>query len=328
VSALPTFLKTWNTTLINQRIPYVSLIDATESLLYGVKNYLVATMGASVWGSCNGTTGDNTDRWASKANVATRGANTGVANSWAVIAWAGGQLCLSYVGATDDVARISFSQGSLFVLAGTPTFTPTATDEVVIATGITLVGATTSTDRVWSIVATSDRSVFRVCLFRQAAVVESWGMENIVEGPGVTVGTIIGWNSNLNMPTTLVTAGNQAGTNSSSTGGINTFAAWYNGAARQLFGGTVAFNATVATSVFAVPSPELNSGCPSFPVLIGSAAASNTGWLGTRIDMFWTWGNGNNIGDVDDDVSQGTRVIWMPGGYTQPWDSTKGLLLS
>ncbi len=331
MSLLPTYLKTWNFSLINQRIPYVSLNDASASLLYAVKNYLVATMGASLWGSCNGTTGDNTDRWSSKANATTRGATTGAANSWAVIAWSGGQLCLSYVGASDDVFRISFSQGSLFVLAGTPANTPTATDEAVIATAVSVVGVTTSADRVFSITATSDRSVFRCYVLRQATATMAFGLENIIEGPGVTVGTIMGWNSIIiGLPAAMTTAGNAAGASSgNSAGAANCYVCWYNGAARALFGGTFVFNGQVTiASMFTVANPELNTGCAMFPVLIGSAAASNQGWLGTRYDMAFSFGNGNNLGDVDDDVSAGTRMMWLSGGHQGPWDPTKGFLTS
>ncbi len=327
MSSLPTFLKTWDLTKINTRVtPYVSLADMLGSLFYGIKNYMVATMGATVWGSCDGTTGDNTDRWASKANVATRGATTGNANSWIVIAWGTGQICFSYVGATDDVARISYSPSGSFVLAGTPTFTPTATDECIISAAVTIAGSGTSADRVYHAVASSDRSVLRVWIYRQGVIAIGFGFEKMAEAPGITVGTMYGWNS-----TAIGASGSSSGHHGgtvvgTTTGSNNSFIAYLGGAVRSVCGATV-FNNGLVTNVGNATPAELNGGNAIWPLFVASVTAANTGWIGTRYDAFSAWQASPVLGGTFDDLTAGTRVIWI-GTMLQPWSTTVGLVTS
>lgn len=132
----PAFQKTWDFTGLNQRISFTSLLDTSSRLLYGIKNYLVGTMGAALVFSCDGTTGpssqvDATDRWASFSDCDTRSSVSGAAQSSAVIAWGGGQLLLAFNGASDDIFRVAFSPGSLFRASSAPasfTFTAAVTD--------------------------------------------------------------------------------------------------------------------------------------------------------------------------------------------------------
>jgi hypothetical protein len=178
---LPTKAKTWVISP-NNRITYVSLNDTMASLLYGVKAFLVAN-GYTVKWTCNGTTGptnssDTTDRWTSKAAATTRSTIAGAAQSWCVLVDGNGcQILLDYQGASDDVARIAFSPGALYALAGTTTQQPTATDEQVLVTTGTLINATTSADRVWHGWVSSDAKMFRVCTFRSSVVASVWGVE-------------------------------------------------------------------------------------------------------------------------------------------------------
>ncbi len=327
--SLPAFVKTWSFSLNNATGAFVSLVDTVSQVLYGMKNFLVATMGSTVWGSCDGTTGDNTDRWASKANVVTRGASTAAANSWCVFTWSGGQVCLSYVGATDDIARMSFSFGSKFTLAGTPTNTPTATDEVVFF-ATSLINATATLQRVWSVIAASDRSIFRGVVYRNSVMVECFGVENFAPAlnqPNITPGLIIGWNSNLSVGTSFLTGGAAGGANSGTLGAVNTFVSWLGSALKACFGGTAMFNgATTWNTVFNTITPELNGAGPMFPILIGSAGAGAQGWLGTRYDAYFAYGNANALGDYLDDVAANTRLLWAGATMMWPWQRGTALV--
>lgn len=86
---LPALSKTW-THSTNNRISFVSLNDTMARFLFGIKNFLVATMGYTVKYTCDGTTGptsanDHTDRWVSFSNCTTQGANAASAQSFAVL---------------------------------------------------------------------------------------------------------------------------------------------------------------------------------------------------------------------------------------------------
>lgn len=329
--SLPTFTKSWNLTKLNQRISYVSLNDTVATLLYGIKDYLVATMGATVVWSSNGTTGptnsgDTTDRWTSKTAVTVRGATTTAANSWIIIQWAGVQFLMSYVGASDDVARISFSQNSLFTLAGTTTHTPTATDEVIMSNA-TLVNTTASADRVYSVVASSDRTAFRMYQYRQGVSVKHLGLERVAEAPGITTGTVVGWNSTIGYQATIGVAGHGAGATAPASGAAETHAVWYNGGIRATAGGVVSFGGNPSMSPWSIANTNINGGQPVFPVLISIPDLGNAGWLGARYDAFVSLGT-SALGDVIDDVSANTRIIYAGESIMTPWDINQGLVTS
>ncbi len=327
--SLPAFTKTWSFSLNNATGAFVSLLDTASQLMYGVKNFLVATMGATVWGSCDGTTGDNTDRWASKTNAQTRGATTAAANSWVVFTWAGGQLCISYVGATDDIFRVSYSPSSSFVLAGTPTNTPTTTDEVIVATAISMVNVTASAQRVWSVIAASDRSVFRAVTFRSAVIVNCWGIEKLaasLNAPNITSSIAFAFLSNATVGTSFTGGGVAFGQFNAAPGGSNSMSAWIGGASKSIVGGGMMFNgATTWSTVFNTATPELNGAAPMYPILVGGSGTAAQGWLGTRFDAYHAYGNSIALGDYHDDVTANTRLLWAGGGMMWPW--TRGTAL-
>ncbi len=328
MTALPVYLKTWDTSFLNHSMAYVSLIDMMSQNLYNAKNYLVATLGAGVWGSCDGTTGDNTDRWSSKAVVVTRAATTGGANSWVVITMPSYQLCISYVGASDDVARISYSPGSLFVLAGTHTFTPTATDEVVVAAATTLINATTSANRVQSMVGTTDRTSFHWIMFRQGTLICDIGFETMT-GPGITAGTVVGSFVNIATPNT-VGNGHSFSPSAGSTGAINSNVARITGTNIAIDGGGVLFNGFNAGSAYFTNTGnlDLNSGTIITPIYYACNVASNRGVLGQRPDTYFPYlGGGPVQGDTFSDVGQNTRMVLI-GTRMQVWDPAQGVTTS
>jgi hypothetical protein len=151
------------------------------NFLFGIATYLVSK-GWVVKGSCNGTTGamDGVNRWTSASTVTTRGASTTNANSWIVLTDASGyDTLLSYVGSTDDVARLSVSFTGDFIAAGTPNQTPTSTtNEQVVLSGQSLINSTTSQDRLWTCWTSSDSKSFRIAIARAGVWTGCfWGVE-------------------------------------------------------------------------------------------------------------------------------------------------------
>lgn len=169
---------------VNNRSVFSSLNQVMSEYLFGIKNFLVATLGYTVKYSCNGTTGpssagDHTDRWITAANATTRGANTSSASSWIVLTDGDGvDFMLAYVGSTDDVGRYSYSLSALFTPAGTATFPATATDEHVVSTTGSWIDSTASADRVFHLLGTADKKTWRAWICRAGKAVGSFlGME-------------------------------------------------------------------------------------------------------------------------------------------------------
>lgn len=159
--------------LLNVRITFVSLLTTLGTYVTGITNQAI-TKGFTCAGSSNGVTAamDAVNRCTSAAGFAVRAANTTTAQSWIVITAANGaQTLFAFVGTSDDIARISFSPGGLFVVAGTATFTPTATDECLYASTVSLIGSTASADRVYCVWIDSAHNGWRATIFRSSALV-------------------------------------------------------------------------------------------------------------------------------------------------------------
>lgn len=94
-----------------------------------------------------------------------------------------GQILFTFQGATDDVFRISYSPGALFTLAGTTNNQPTATDEEVIVSATSIVGATASGDRILQVWVSDDAKAWKMMVLRAGAMAGPLiGTENISEG--------------------------------------------------------------------------------------------------------------------------------------------------
>lgn len=156
--------------LPNQRItPFVSLLATQGGFVTGSTNQLIAR-GYTCVGSSNGVTAalDAVNRCTTAAGFAVRAANTTTAQSWIVIKDSRNvQILFSYTGATDDVMRVAFSASAGYVIAGTATFCPTATDEQVVTSALTTIGATASADRVYTVWVDSTNVSFMMLCFRQ-----------------------------------------------------------------------------------------------------------------------------------------------------------------
>lgn len=173
----PQLAKDWLVTP-NVRSVHVSLAAHTAAFFYQNKAALVAA-GWTVWGSSDGATGDNTDRWASAADADTRGAAAANPQSWCVLENVDGvQLLFAFQGAGDNNGKLAYSPTGAYVLAGTGTHQPTAADESCFhAPGDSLVNSTNSLDRVFSIWCADDTTAWSCILFRNGATINILGFE-------------------------------------------------------------------------------------------------------------------------------------------------------
>lgn len=157
--------------LLNQTITFTSLNQTLSAYISTITTQAIAK-GYTRAGSSNGTTAalDGVSRWSSTA--ATRGATTTTAQSWDIITAANGaQTLFYYTGASDDICGISCSPGGLYALAGTPTFKPTATDEISGIASTSIVGATASGNRIADVWIDSAHNGWRACIFRSNILV-------------------------------------------------------------------------------------------------------------------------------------------------------------
>lgn len=319
----PAVAKTWMFT-VNNRVAFSSLNDTMSKLLYGIKNFLVATVGYTVKYTCNGTTGpssssDHTDRWSSASNATTRGANTTSANSFAVLTDANGcDVCFSYVGATDDVARISFSPGGLYVPAGTATNTPTATDENVVVSATSLINSATSLDRVWHCLATNEQKGFRVIVARGASSVGTyWGVEAVSSRTIVPFSPSV-WGFSISA-TSGVTFGNIFG--STTTGGTIRLLA-NNISVIGIIEGLNTFN--TQGGVWQNTKTELQGaiGFPMRPLSIGSSTSGFQGPIAYLIDWWFGRNASGATNWADGDMYGGNKFFGATHGMVWPWDNS------
>jgi len=190
--AYPVTARTYNIT--STRSTYVSLLTVMGDGMHKLKVELLAA-GWVMWASSDGTTGptndsDRTDRIATRANFATRATIAAAAQSWFMVkSTLDVYVLVTYQGATDDVARVSFSVGG-YTLAATKTHQPTATYERVICSDTSLILATTSADRIFHIWCDTAGTSFRLATARSGVFVGlNFGVETFtpaVYGPGVT----------------------------------------------------------------------------------------------------------------------------------------------
>lgn len=313
---LPTVVKTW-TISPNNRIPYVSVIGEMQGYLHGIKTFLKAN-GYTVKGSCSAGTGamDATDRWTVTTDVTPRGTSASTSQAWIVLTAGNGvDILLAWQGAGttptgDDLAKISFSPGGLFVVAGTPSWQPTATDEQVVST-ITQVGSTTSGDRVWHGWVDSTAYSCRFAIGHAGASINCWGVESVTP----TVGT----NVTFSPPVWgfFYTVAGAAYFDSLFSVNVD------GGVARASIGGT-AYNLTLGgtcescgnTKLYDVVHQLNYDSWLVLPTGVYSNLTNATGKLGNLID-FWV---GRGTGIVDGDVYGARQFIHVSGKMVWPWD--------
>jgi hypothetical protein len=185
MAVLPTIVKSWvqllTTGTPGVRLVFSTLLDSSQQVAFRLKDFLVsgstaATKYTVLWTSSGGTgptnSADHTDRITSAATWTPRATVAAASQAWYVLTGGlGEQILITFQGATDDIFRISFSPGGLFVLAGTTNQQPTATDEQLMYNGNTVVGNVASTDRILHIWARNDAKGFRFVVYRAGLLV-------------------------------------------------------------------------------------------------------------------------------------------------------------
>lgn len=323
---MPAVQKTWLISA-NNRISYVSLNATMGAFLYGLKQYL-KTQGYTVAGSCNGTTGamDGVDRWASPANAQTRFGGTAGAQSWIVLTDGNGvQILFTYDGTADNLATFGFSPGALYVVAATPTFKPTATDEQLVLTSTDLINATTSSDRTWFCWVDNLHKSFRVIVARAGVFVgQLWGVElvasKVVSGVTTATWTPAVWG--FGMPVNndnITTVGQQWGLARPSTSGTPRNAICK--ATIENLGGNVVMG------ILCVANRNELQGATGIPVIPIGLCSTDTNTQGKLGDLY-DWWMGRVSGGADGDLYDSRKYLAIAGirgsggNGLWPWDGT------
>jgi hypothetical protein len=213
-------------------------------LIFSLKSFLKTTMGYTVKGSCDGTTGamDGVDRITSATAWATRNNGAAGAMSWIVLTdGAGVNWCFSFNSSSDAIVRLAHSTGGNYVAAGTPNQQPTASDECFDAATSEWVNSNNSSrpwDTVWHMWSTSDKKMWRVVTATGASVaVTNYSFCAYIAGEKFT--------SSLIAPASFT-----LGTGGGTVGAIKSYYQGGNGGGGRVFSLSTTFNTTyVSTSV-------------------------------------------------------------------------------
>lgn len=318
----------------NVRNAFVSLIDMSGWYIYENHAWLI-THGWTVKFTSNGITGpssnaDTTDRIISKTAASVRGATSTTIQSWSVLQSADGvQLLFAFQGATDDVIRLSYSPGGLFVINVTDSrFQPTATDEVVWSTGNSVVNATASADRVMTIWAADDGTAWSNILFRALTHQTTIGLEKVNSScaPGVFARPYVAYRytafDRSNSPGGAGPVYDPTSTAAGTATWTGTLARVFTaGASRttRLGGGTIQLSAAAANNPtiedsFLSNTPALQNGTmPLFPLFwTGEKAANLDGFIGAPTD-WWVGMSGSISTPAFNDFFPGFNPADVPG---------------
>ncbi len=348
-------LSTWNVTPNLHNTPFVTLLDSASYFIFNNFADCIAH-GWTTKFTCDGITGpansaDTTNRLLSKANCITQGAAAGSPQTWFVITNADGvQLGMFFQGATNDIIRIAYSPGGLYTLAGTTTNQPTATDEVVVSNGNSIIGATASADRVLHIWNSSGGRNWSCAVFRSSALVNIIGVEKVndITSTGVFSVPYVGYRLNNGARSNQIGSpyGGNSGTAVGSAGHLGIMARIFTSSAFRItrMGGgeilcaPVAGNTTTQSQLFQATPPATTApggGSPFMPLLwSGEAAAFLDGFIAYPIDWWVMYtssltvpalGNfspGYDPGDVPGVSPASPRTNWyvaIGAAMIRPW---------
>lgn len=331
--ALPTPARTWVFSL-NNRIVYTTLLDTMQRYLHGIKTFLKAN-GFTVKGSASAGTGamDGVDRWTLTTDVSPRATVAAASQAWLVLTspTTGINILLDFQGATDNIFRLAYSPGGLYVAAGTPNQQPTATDEVVDPFASSDFLNATTGDRIWSGMVSSDQ---RACRF-VVAKGGSWLGNFTIGGKVWAIET---YNSTMVAPAVGTPAANP--TWMYVNGSANTIPNGSQIGVTRVVVASVASNPPVFFGVecwplngsaasypssFGNEKPQLQGslGYPILPLSIWSGTGGFKGKLGNVIDQWM----GRSAGDLAGDTYGTLNLINAPGflgtgggGGVWPWD--------
>jgi hypothetical protein len=332
--------KNWTITP-NVRDTFVSLNNSAAFWIFQNHTFLVAR-GWAVKYTCDGTTGptsgsDHTDRLSAQNKCQTRGAAAGNAQSFSVLTSADGvDIMFTYQGATDDVIRISFSPGGLFTPAGTSNQQPTATDEVVLSVGTTVVNATASADRVMTMWGTNDATAWMCVNYRSSAVIFQFRLAKITPlvasiSPAIFSPPYVGVRANLfernGLPALTGPASinyDPSSTPVGTTGWIGAAARVFTSASSRItrcIYGAWCLSGTAGSSrgnneVFTANTPALQNGFMplALPFITGETTSANfDGLLGVAIDMWFAYSSSSLTTPAPGDFFPGYEPADVPG---------------
>lgn len=347
----------WTITPNLHNTPFVSLNDSAAYFIF--QNFSAMTAGgATIKWTCDGVTGptsagDTTNRLLTKANCTIQGAAAGNAQCFFVVTNTdGAQLGIFYQGATADVIRIGYSPGGIYVLAGTSNQQPTATDEVPISVGNSIIGATASADRVLQIWTTTGCKNWSCAIFRQNAIVNVLGIERVNDicSTGVFAPLpYIGYRLTVTFRTAAfgTPVGGITTTAVGVTGNVGVMARIFTASTSRLVrlgGGDITLapppgSNTAITADFNSTPPATSSpggGTPFFPIFwSGEKAANLDGFIGYPIDWYiqytsnsattpalGTFSPGYDLGDTPGVSPASPRTNWfvaLGGAMWRPW---------
>lgn len=337
---MPTVALAFDFANLNKRETYSTVNDATGFSFFTVWRYWIDTLGWTIKYTCNGTTGpssssDHTDRLSAKSNCITRGISTTAAQSFGVATDGGGaDHLLAYLGAGtsptgDDLFYIAFSPTGVYVPAATATNTPTATDQVLVLSSLTLVG-TGANDRVISMCGSSDKKHFRLWVYSNAVLQR----EYFIERASSSVSSAFSWNDPLVVGQNTAiggsaqsTGGHSLGAPSGSTqGSTNNAYAKIGGTIVAVGGGGEQYIAGTASSTFLVANPELQGASPIVPLVFATKTTNFEGKIGNRIDAWFPFTNG--ITDSFSFASTANFQFMYTNSRVVPWDGASPLIMS
>lgn len=306
----------------------------------GVGGFLPSTMGYTVKGSSNGTTGamDGTNRITAASAWATQANGASSAISWIVLTdGAGVDWCFSYNSASVDICRLAHSQGGNYVVAGTATFQPTATDEVFDVASGTWINATASAQRVGQFWGSSDKKMFRFAIFRSSVLASYMKGEKFTSGlispstfslavGGGTVGAIKSYYNGTSFQSTSNTSYSATAYSDltrAHAAGLDITVQAGNGS--ETPGGGVGATASGNFGGFNAELPALQGGTGElmFPSQMGCIAPNADGKLGSVIDQWCAITNASNIPVLGDTYgSLQFFAVSTGGGIIVPWNGS------
>jgi len=337
----PVKQKTWTITS-NNRITFVSVADTLAKYLFGMKNFLVAN-GYTVKGSSNGTTAamDGVDRWVTSADAQTHATSATAAQSWIVLQDSNPvDICIANFNSVDvSQACAGVSQSQSYVLAGTPTFKPTAVDEFGGGAGGSIgnfgVGSAVSGDRIWNGWVDSTKKLFRSNVFSGSTFVgKHWGVELI--DTRVAAGPIA-----FSPAVWLISTSSNAIPNGTNGGWTRVLAASIhtgNATTNQVYFVVEWFGLSAAAFTTVQPELQGSDGYPAFP--LGVALNSNGDGLGHfvggngKLGMLYDWWTGKTNAVPGDTYASKTfiavdGVIGGVGNFggVWPWDGSTPVIV-
>lgn len=329
--------KTENWTIqANNRIVYASINSIngiTGKFLHEIKTFLISN-GYTVKGSSDGASASMSgiDYWTSASACTTKGAFPNAIQSWIILVDGQGvDILLTHQGAVEGSIKISFSNGALFVLAGTVTFQPTATDETSVFSSAEAVGTTTSGDRVWHGWVSSDAKMFRILTCRLGVAGAAFGVEKytILWDSSQAIGKCWGFSHRGDQLISNSGGGFNALTGIANTrGGILR----YNTTNVLVGYGSTLGSGTSGYGTFGTEKPEAQGSNTHIlcGMLIVSSVAGFGGVFGLITDSWFSFNNATaTLGDMygsSDWVALSPSTTTATGGVLWPWDGSSYFL--